>query len=150
MEDKKIPANLHYKSPNPDIPGLSDGRLQVVTQSTDWEGGYVAVNSFGFGGSNVHALLKSNQRPQRTSHEAAQKARMFLFSGRTEEGVKTVLDEVQTEHAQNIELQGLLGSATNTQSVTHPYRGYALLNTENKLKETQVFCVHIILYTFNL
>jgi acyl transferase domain-containing protein len=49
-----MPANLHYESPNPDIPGLVDGRLQVVTDRTPLHGGLMAVNSFGFGGSNVH------------------------------------------------------------------------------------------------
>jgi hypothetical protein len=29
MESSVIPPNLHYKDPNPDIPALSDGRLQV-------------------------------------------------------------------------------------------------------------------------
>jgi fatty acid synthase len=27
-------ANLHYNSPNTDIPGLTDGRLKVVTEKT--------------------------------------------------------------------------------------------------------------------
>lgn len=29
MEHGVIPGNLHYKSPNPDIPALSDGRIKV-------------------------------------------------------------------------------------------------------------------------
>jgi len=29
MESGVIPPNLHYQDPNPDIPALSDGRLQV-------------------------------------------------------------------------------------------------------------------------
>lgn len=29
MEQGVIPGNLHFQSPNLDIPGLSDGRLQV-------------------------------------------------------------------------------------------------------------------------
>ena len=60
MEENRIPSNLHYKSPNPDIPGLTDGRLKVVDENTNWKGGLAGVNSFGFGGSNVHAVLRSN------------------------------------------------------------------------------------------
>lgn len=30
LEAGKIPANLHFSEPNPDIPALLDGRLQVV------------------------------------------------------------------------------------------------------------------------
>lgn len=29
MQHGTLPPNLHFVSPNPDIPGLSDGRLQV-------------------------------------------------------------------------------------------------------------------------
>ena len=58
-EHKTIPANLHYNTPNPEIPGLSDGRLQVVSQNTKWQGGLTAINNFGFGGANVHAVLNT-------------------------------------------------------------------------------------------
>lgn len=58
MEDGMIPPNLHYENPNPDIPGLLDGRLAVVTHRARWDGGYVGINSFGFGGANVHVILK--------------------------------------------------------------------------------------------
>jgi fatty acid synthase len=47
MEDKMMPANLHYESPNPDIPGLVDGRLQVVTNRIPVHGGLIGVNCFG-------------------------------------------------------------------------------------------------------
>lgn len=60
-ERRTIPANLHYNNPNPNIPGLIDGRLSVVSQNTKWNGGLVAINSFGFGGTNVHAVLDTKQ-----------------------------------------------------------------------------------------
>lgn len=58
MERQIIPPNLHYQSPNPEIAGLTDGSLQVITEKTPWNGGLVAMNSFGFGGSNVHAIFR--------------------------------------------------------------------------------------------
>lgn len=30
LESGKIPGNLHFSNPNPDIPALLDGRLQVI------------------------------------------------------------------------------------------------------------------------
>ena len=30
MHDHAIPANLHFSEPNPNIPGLLDGRLKVI------------------------------------------------------------------------------------------------------------------------
>jgi fatty acid synthase, animal type len=58
METGFIPANLHYETPNPDIPALVEGRLKVVTEKTRWDGGHVGINSFGFGGANVHVILR--------------------------------------------------------------------------------------------
>jgi len=31
IHDRAIPANLHFKEPNSDIPGLLDGRLKVIS-----------------------------------------------------------------------------------------------------------------------
>lgn len=53
-----IPPNLHYTEPNPDIPGLNDNRLKVVTEKTEIADGIIGVNSFGFGGANTHVVLK--------------------------------------------------------------------------------------------
>ena len=86
MEDQTLAPNLHYTTPNPDIPGLVDGRMKVVSQPTPWNGGYVGINSFGFGGSNVHVVLKSHQvEPKKTAHSAASAQRLFTFSARTPE-----------------------------------------------------------------
>lgn len=63
MQRKELPRNLHYSSPNPEIPALVDGRIKVVSENTPWTGGYAAVNSFGFGGANVHVLLRSPGTP---------------------------------------------------------------------------------------
>lgn len=30
LESGKIPGNLHFEHPNPDIPALLDGRIQVI------------------------------------------------------------------------------------------------------------------------
>ena len=87
MEAQTLTPNLHYKTPNPEIPGLVDGRLRVVTEPMPWTGGYVGINSFGFGGSNVHVLLKSQRDTTgtRPAHTAAEAQRLFTFSARTPE-----------------------------------------------------------------
>lgn len=56
-ENNMIPANLWFKNPNKDIPGLLDGRLKVVSENTKWDGGLVAINNFGIGGTNAHLVL---------------------------------------------------------------------------------------------
>ncbi|KFD52748.1 hypothetical protein M513_06404 [Trichuris suis] len=85
MQTGYLPPNLHFEEPNPYIPGLADGRLKVVTEKTPWNGGTVGVNSFGFGGSNTHVVLRSFHRcEQPTEQPYGRNQRLFLTSGRTE------------------------------------------------------------------
>lgn len=59
LRHRKIPANLHFKRPNPriDFQGLG---LRVAAEPeaiTDAPGFVVGVNGFGFGGANAHVVL---------------------------------------------------------------------------------------------
>ena len=95
MEYGIIPANLHFSSPNLDIPALSDGSIKVVSEPTPWKGGLVGVNSFGFGGANAHIVLRSNPKPKISPMLDAIVPKMVSVSGRTEEAVTALLDEVR-------------------------------------------------------
>ena len=141
MEDGAIPANLHFTTPNPDIPGLSDGRLKVVTERTEWNGGYVAINSFGFGGSNVHALMQSNLKASSLAHASSNVQRLCTYAGRTQQGLEQLLTKMCTEHAHSVEAQALLQETAAMPASTHPYRGYTVLNKEPAVQEVQVGCV---------
>lgn len=55
-----IPPNLHFETPNPDI-DFERLRLRVVTECEFYAPGrrLAGLNSFGFGGTNAHALLEA-------------------------------------------------------------------------------------------
>lgn len=59
-----VPATLHQRSPNPDIP-LADLNLEVAGRNHSLAGGrtahLVGVNSFGFGGTNAHTILRTDR-----------------------------------------------------------------------------------------
>lgn len=59
-----VPATLHQRAPNPDIP-FDDLNLEVIGQNRrlpDQRGPeLVGVNSFGFGGTNSHVILRSDR-----------------------------------------------------------------------------------------
>lgn len=59
-----VPATLHQKSPSPDIP-FDELNLRVIGRNwrpPDRRGPSLAgVNSFGFGGTNAHVILRSDQ-----------------------------------------------------------------------------------------
>jgi acyl transferase domain-containing protein/acyl carrier protein len=60
LQQKQIPAHLHFKSPSPHIP-WGDFALRVPTALTPWEpinGQRIAgVSSFGFSGTNAHVVV---------------------------------------------------------------------------------------------
>ncbi len=55
-----IPANLHMQKPNHRIEGLLNGMLKPVNTNTPYTGRYAALNCFGFGGVNVHAVVEKH------------------------------------------------------------------------------------------
>jgi len=111
-----------------------------------WDGGYVGINSFGFGGSNVHVLLKTPDTVTHTptAHAATMSARLVTCAGRTKEGVEATLAEA-SQHPTDIEMQCLLQSSVGELStVTHPYRGAALVNTAASRQTVEV---HSLIYS---
>ena len=114
--------------------------LQVVTERTPWDGGYVGISSFGFGGANVHALLRSpdSGSSTRSAHLASTMTRLVTCAGRTKDGVEATLAEV-SRHPADIDMQSLLQSSVGDQSpVTHPYRGAVLVNSTDRRQTVEV------------
>ncbi|CAH0549737.1 unnamed protein product [Brassicogethes aeneus] len=129
MEFGKIPGNLHFKSPNKDIPALNDGRLKVVSQNTEWKGGIVGVNNFGFGGANAHIILKSNTKPKTTGIPSPL-PRVVSVSGRTQEAVDNFLTKVE-KNKNDEEFLALIDAVHSKNINGHIYRGYTILNEQS-------------------
>ncbi|KAF5278088.1 hypothetical protein FQR65_LT03604 [Abscondita terminalis] len=132
MESGVIPQNLHFQSPNTDIPALTDGRLKVVSKNEPWNGGLIGINSFGFGGANAHVLLRSNPKPK-TTWSSEEIPRLAVVSGRTQEAVNHLLDKV-AEHSSDEEFMALLNEIHSQNVTGHNFRGYTVLG-KNAVRE---------------
>lgn len=137
MEAGVIPGNLHFKNPNPDIPALLDGRLQVVDKAWPWSGGLVAVNSFGFGGANAHIILRSNPKPKSVPIQD-DIPRVIAVSGRTDEAVNYKLSKIE-ETPRDDDLNGLLHGIYSKPIIGHSYRGYTVLESPTPQKEVALY-----------
>lgn len=152
--------------------------MQVVSENTPWPGGYAAVNSFGFGGANVHVLLRSPSGPSFTQaplhptailipsthdslatngvvtldnlsllngtnndntgkgmipNSSAYKSwpRLVVGAGRTEEAVTTLLEGAKEKSVPA--LYGLLDKLADMPTITHPARGFMVVNSEKNV-----------------
>ncbi|XP_031618486.1 fatty acid synthase-like [Contarinia nasturtii] len=125
MEAGVIPGNLHYNSPNPELYGIIDGRVKVVDRNTPWSGGIIGLNSFGFGGSNAHIILRSNQK-QKSIAPCDTIPRLAVLSGRTSDAVDLLLDEMD-KNKNDDEFIGLVNKIHSKNIPLHYSRGYAVV-----------------------
>ncbi|KAG7507376.1 fatty acid synthase [Solea senegalensis] len=128
--------NLHFNSPNPDIPALTDGRVQVVDRPIPVRGGIVGVNSFGFGGSNVHVILRPVEKQANAAAPPRKIPRLLNNCGRTEAAVKTMLSKGR-EHASDDSFLSLLNEISGAPTSSMPYRGFTLIGSQNDVMEVQ-------------
>ncbi|XP_035198499.1 fatty acid synthase [Oxyura jamaicensis] len=127
--------NLHFSDPNPDIPALYNGSLKVVCEPTPIKGGLVSINSFGFGGSNVHVILKPNEKKHQPP-ETCNLPRLVQVCGRTEEAVEILIQESKKYRGCSPFLH-LLSDISAIPVSLMPYRGYTLVGSESDIKEVQ-------------
>ncbi|XP_013881248.1 fatty acid synthase [Austrofundulus limnaeus] len=126
--------NLHYHDPNPDIPALTNGQVQVVDRPLRVRGGIVGINSFGFGGSNVHVILRPAAKAA-NSNPPRMVPRLLQACGRTETAVNTILQKGK-EHSTDDSFLSLLNGVSGAPSM--PYRGYTLLGAQSDISEVQM------------
>lgn len=81
LRHRHIPANLHFRIPNPNIP-FDALQLQVQQTGEPWpetSGPAIAgVNSFGFGGTSAHAVLEEFRPSHRTRPAQPSSGAMLL------------------------------------------------------------------------
>ncbi|MFC4852881.1 type I polyketide synthase [Actinophytocola glycyrrhizae] len=87
----RLPASLHFETPNPEIP-LTELNLRVVTELSDFparDGRFVAgVSSFGAGGTNCHVVLSGVPRQAPAALPETGLPTPIVLSGRTEQALR--------------------------------------------------------------
>ncbi|KAK8766021.1 hypothetical protein V5799_007202, partial [Amblyomma americanum] len=133
METGTIAANLHFEEPNPNIPSLHDGSVEIVAKPTSFNGGVVGLNSFGFGGSSAHVILESNPGPHVDSvpREKPELPRLVLMSGRSEESLASKLERMEADGPYPDSAFALLNRIGQPSVKQFPYRGFAVVPVDN-------------------
>nr|XP_023029483.1 fatty acid synthase-like [Leptinotarsa decemlineata] len=135
LETGIIPPNSHFKKPNKNIPGLVEGRLKVVSEPMPFEDdrGLIGINSFGFGGGNCHTLLRKNKKEKLNSGLPSDDIpRLICLSGRTEESIISLLDEVKN-NVLDAEYIRLLHNIFRFAIPNQLFRGFAIVSKSGEI-----------------
>ncbi|MGA8220651.1 MAG: SDR family NAD(P)-dependent oxidoreductase [Candidatus Acidiferrales bacterium] len=97
LKNRQIPRSLHFERANENV-NLEALRLRVVTSLEPWpqsgKAALAGVNSFGFGGANVHVLVeeppKSAQAAVDDSVEGPEAPALLVASARSPEALKAL------------------------------------------------------------
>jgi acyl transferase domain-containing protein/NADPH:quinone reductase-like Zn-dependent oxidoreductase/acyl carrier protein len=108
LKHKKIPPNLHYNLANPNIP-FEQYCLKVPTAMEDFPSlespHYACVNSFGYGGTNAHAVLQSYEQVKELANERVfSHPLLFPFSTKSAEGLKDLASNYEQFLCENAEV----------------------------------------------
>lgn len=86
----EVPPNLHFEHPNPEIDFTAwKLRVPVHRENLPRPDALAGINSFGFGGTNAHAILQGMPR-ENPPPPPARTADLFLLSDRSAEGLRTL------------------------------------------------------------
>ncbi|WP_366554983.1 SDR family NAD(P)-dependent oxidoreductase [Aquibaculum sediminis] len=117
LERDLLPASLHFDSPNPNIP-FDDLNLSVAARALPLPRNgalrYAGINSFGFGGTNVHAVIRDAERPQRQT-AAAEEIAPLILSARCEPALRAMVSAYRErlEQADSDEKRALVAAAAS-------------------------------------
>lgn len=93
LERNVIPPSLHCETPNPKIP-FDELNLRMVREPESIVPGsarYAGVNSFGFGGTNGHAVLAQPPTPPSTADCPERAATPLVLSARSEASLRALV-----------------------------------------------------------
>ncbi len=111
----EIPANLHFRQPNPYIP-WDTLAVEVPTVTTPWPAGgeegpdrYAAVSSFGFSGTNAHVVLSTFRVPEEAPEAAPpepERVQLLPLSARSPAALRALCaayrERLATDHGDSL------------------------------------------------
>lgn len=94
FEHERIPAHLHFRTPNPHIP-WDAVPIAVTSRAHAWPRGaaprLAGVSAFGFSGTNAHVIVEEPPaRAPRASEDGTRRMRLLPLSAKSEDALRAV------------------------------------------------------------
>ena len=148
LEVKEIPPQIHWKRWNPVVGEMKQLSLSIPTKdnsssssSSQWreEKRYVAVNSFGQGGTNVHIILSSP--PIRKSEPRLDNRFILPISAPTQSAAHSLVNnckELVSKKNQSVETLNQIAATLQMGQAFFPYRTALLMEYLPLVKYTEI------------
>ncbi|XP_078335992.1 fatty acid synthase-like [Crassostrea virginica] len=126
-----IPPQINFNSPNPNIDGITQGKVRVVDKATPLEDGFISLNSFGYGGANGHVVLKPYKKKQSSCdiHHS-----LIAIKARSEKEMESIVDFVQ-KNKKNVASLALLSNSWLSHDPKRMLRGFVVTDSGSKEKD---------------
>jgi len=102
LKHQQVPPNLHFETPNPDIP-FESLHLRVPTKLEPWlvKKGHprlAGLNSFGFGGTNAHLVVEGVESREEAEPSTIENQRpsLLCLSARSGEALREMAEQYST------------------------------------------------------
>lgn len=139
LENRTIPPNIKFNSPNPKI-RFAEGKLTVPVEPTPFpedRAERVSVNSFGLGGSNAHVIVDSarsfgvgSTAAAIPDYEQAMQPQLLLFSAASAPSLKSmpqIYDEWVMSHPEMTDRLSDLAYTLANRRQHLPHRGFKIV-----------------------
>ncbi|WP_431873285.1 SDR family NAD(P)-dependent oxidoreductase [Amycolatopsis sacchari] len=133
LEHEQLVPTLHVTEPNPEL-DWGSSPFSLVTEPRPWprtpgRPRFASINSLGFGGTNVHAVLE--EPPVRApAAPSVPRPRLVVWSGRTE-AAERAYREALSEHLAETGEEGFADTVATLQQgrTAHPVRAAVVADT---------------------
>ncbi|KAI1175097.1 polyketide synthase [Nemania sp. FL0916] len=117
LEHGVIPPVAGFATPKP---GLPLDRIRIPTERLQWPGDVaprISINSFGYGGTNAHAIIEKGRRMYREISNDNQLScnRLFIFSANSQASLKAMIES----HIRWLELHPEVSLADLSHTLCH-------------------------------
>ncbi|KAL8826449.1 MAG: hypothetical protein Q9191_003792 [Dirinaria sp. TL-2023a] len=133
LENRIIPPNIKFKTPNPNIP-FEAAKLTVPLEATPWPDDRlerVSLNSFGIGGANAHVILEADAAYDVpiASYAIPEIPQLLLFSANCAKPLTRMIDNYKPWVEKNQDKIGDLAYTLACRREHLSHRAFAVVNS---------------------
>uniref|UniRef100_A0A2H8TDM0 Fatty acid synthase n=1 Tax=Melanaphis sacchari TaxID=742174 RepID=A0A2H8TDM0_9HEMI len=128
LESGYIPPNINYTEPNNNVAALKNGKIQIITEKTPFNGDIIGISSFGMLNAFSHVILKKNNKEKQISKHINSNdfiPILILASGRNEENTRATLKKIKC-HGNDPEYITLINDVFTRNINAHFFRSFSI------------------------